>query len=1691
MKPIFSFLPLFLLFAPVAQAAPAPPRDLTAKLVDNHLGLNLNEHSFSWKAPGQEAYHVIAASDERKLVAEIGDLWNSGMRRTGQQSAILCRGQALQPGQEVWWKARVWDKEGNPSEWSEASRFQVSLVSSKVNRLPRPTAVTGKVQFVPGKIGQAIRLGSAEASAQDYEGLRSTKGTTIAAWVKPEKITAGWQCIYRKEDGARRLLAIGQEGPHWGVWSGFVINGRYLEYGAPFDRKALGDGQWHHLAASYDGEEVALYVDGKGIGQKAIVGSLVSGGETPAFLGSYLGNRERFQGAIDDLRIYNRGLAQAEVASLATANPKAVPEGLVAHWAFDGSAENAATFKPETKGDRIVLLGGSLIHGMEDHGYFEAAVTARWPRHDLTFRNVGWPADDVFGTARGEFGSARNTRSWQPPGAEAGFGFSKMRKHIDEAKPTTLIVGYGAEAAFADTEAKMKDFETGYLKLIFELEARGYQLVLLTPIPQKKWPLTLPDPRPRNKRLKQASEFILELARKRKHLGVDLFSDDPDLKGYDYQDALHLSPKGYRQLAVRLARQLGIAEELRLRIGEENDQLTLASESLGLGSPVRTKRGLRFDISMDRLPAAGSPFLVTSEVNATEFWHDEQQLVTVGQQDTAVLGGPHFRQAERLRRLIIEKNTLYRHKLRPINEAYIFLFRRHEMGHLAKEMKDFDELVTGKEEHIAKARVPSVQRYELRVPEQWRAPRRYPDHEVPQNIPDPDPVAELKAITVPEGFELNLFASNPMIQNPINLNWDSHGRAWVATSTTYPHIKPGNEPNDRIVILEDTDHDGVADKHTVFAEGLTVPHSVMPVEGGAYVCSTTEFIFLADADGDDKSESRRVIYSGFGNADVHHMIHGLRWAPWGDLYFTQSIYINTFVQTAHGPRRMNGSGIWRFRPDGERLDAYAVGMVNPWGLAFDYWGQSFGTDGAGGSGPHFLFPGAAYPTAVGAHRVLRGLTPGKPKNTAAEFVTGDHMPEEWRGSLLANDFRANRTVRYEIQEKGSGYTAREVQTVLRSSHRSFRPVDIKMGPDGAVYVVDWYNPVIDHGEVDFHHPSRDKEHGRIWRLVAKDRPLLKRETIAGTKPAALLDLLKSPAQYNRVQARHELAKQGAAKVLPELKKWLGSLDRQDPDFEHHRLEGLWLVVALRTAYPELAAEVLRSPAHQVRAAAVRAISRWSERAGSIDKMGLLALAVEDPHPRVRLEAVCALRDIDTLESANVALRALGQETDNYISFALELTVRYLRDKWLPAMQAGKPVFDGNPSRLAYALKEVGDPRAIAPLVEVIRKGGIAVDDLPQAVTTVTALGQAAELDAMLTLARKKPDLLSAVAAGAANNTRVPSQTETVTEFLTSKASGTRVAAAQLCGTWKIRSAREKLLQLTEAKSLQLDEAASLCHALGSLGATADLQKLSSAGNSPKVRAAAIAAWAKSDANKAAGSAVALLASLSDADTAEAEAVYNAFIGLREGAGGLTRALANGKLRRPIAIAGVTLAHASGRDLAPLIVNLNKAGGLQPLAQNLSALERTKLLADAQKSGNAERGREIYHRKALLCSSCHLVDNRGGKLGPDLTTVGSYMTPESLLESLLNPSSSIKQGYETVLVTTKDQSLVAGLLQRKTGDSVLLRDTTGKITAIPNRNVAKIDVSPVSLMPPGLTSSLRRDEMVDLLKFLTSLGKKSP
>ena len=222
-----------------------------------------------------------------------------------------------------------------------------------------------------------------------------------------------------------------------------------------------------------------------------------------------------------------------------------------------------------------------------------------------------------------------------------------------------------------------------------------------------------------------------------------------------------------------------------------------------------------------------------------------------------------------------------------------------------------------------------------------------------RDIPDVDPNVERQSFAMSEGLLANLFAGDPEIAKPIQINFDGRGRLWVAGSSIYPHIKPGQEANDRILILEDSDHDGVVDKKTVFADGLLIPTGVLPDEkGGCYVANSTELLYLADHDGDGIADSRSVILSGFGTEDTHHLLHTLRWAPDGSLFMNQSIYIHSHIETPYGVKHLNGGGLWRFRPDTLELEVYCKGFVNPWGTGFDQWGQTFVTDGAYGEGTY-------------------------------------------------------------------------------------------------------------------------------------------------------------------------------------------------------------------------------------------------------------------------------------------------------------------------------------------------------------------------------------------------------------------------------------------------------------------------------------------------------------------------------------------------------------------------------------------------------------------------------------------------------------------------------------------------------------------------------------------------------------------
>ena len=505
-------------------------------------------------------------------------------------------------------------------------------------------------------------------------------------------------------------------------------------------------------------------------------------------------------------------------------------------------------------------------------------------------------------------------------------------------------------------------------------------------------------------------------------------------------------------------------------------------------------------------------------------------------------------------------------------------------------------------------------------------------------IPDPDPEIERKSFMVADGFEVNLFAADPILAKPIQMNFDPRGRLWVVSSEVYPQIAPGQTANDKVLVLEDTDGDGTSDKTSVFADGLLIPTGIEPGDGGAYVANSTELLHFTDTDNDGKADRRRVLLSGFGTEDTHHLLHTLRWGYDGQLYINQSIYIHSHIETPHGVRRLGGGGIWEFRPETMELEVFIRGLCNPWGHHFDRFGQSFVTDGAGNEGINYCLPGAYYATAPDAVRILPGLNPGSPKDSGAEFTSGRHLPEAWRGNLLTNDFRGNRVFRYVFSEDGAGFAAREQSELIKTPHVAFRPIDVKMGPDGAIYIADWYNPIIQHGEVDFRDPRRDHTRGRIWRVTAKGRPLVERPRLVNAPIDVAARRAEGPRGLDPAAGAAGAQGAGAADVVSALTAWVRGLDARDPDAEHHAARSPLDLPGARLVEPRLLASSLAAERSAgPRGGRVRVAGALAGRLS--DPLGAARPRVVDDHPRVRLEAVRALAHVPAHASAELALRA--------------------------------------------------------------------------------------------------------------------------------------------------------------------------------------------------------------------------------------------------------------------------------------------------------------------------------------------------------------------------------------------------------------------------------------------------------------------
>lgn len=965
---------------------------------------------------------------------------------------------------------------------------------------------------------------------------------------------------------------------------------------------------------------------------------------------------------------------------------------------------------------------------------------------------------------------------------------------------------------------------------------------------------------------------------------------------------------------------------------------------------------------------------------------------------------------------------------------------------------------------------------------------------------DPDPSAqkELESFKIQDGFEVSLWAAEPLVVKPIQMNWDEDGRLWVVSSTAYPHVKTGETANDKIFVIEDTDGDGKADKSTIFAEGLLTPTGILPGDGGVYVANSTEILFFKDTDGDGKADVRKKILTGFGTADTHHLIHTFRWGPEGSLYFNQSIYIYSHVETPFGIRRLEGGGVWELRPKSLQLDVYAKGLVNPWGLQFDKWGKSFLTDGAGGEGINYAFEGATFLTSPGAERIIRGLNPGQPKHSGLEVISGRHLPESWLGSVITNDFRANRINRFKLEEQGSGYASRQMEDLMWTDNIAFRPVDINEGPDGAIYVADWYNPIIQHGEVDFYDPRRDQEHGRIWRITAKNRPLVKTPKLSKASTPELLEALKLPEDWTRAQAKQVLKTRGAAEVIPALQKWVGSLDKNDKDYEHNLLEALWVYQSLDTVNEQLLVSLLNAKSHNARSAALRALHLWSNKISNLPS--LLSKAVSDVHPQVRLEAVIALRKLQTAEAAKTALAAVEQPMDEFLDYALWQTIRELEPVWTKKI-AADPDFFGSAEKTVFALKSVNSPQAVSQLAALYEKDLVPQQYQKDVLSSIAKNGKPADLNKLLGMALKPggkntaAQLAALEEAARQRDVKPDSDLSPIANFIGSDDENIALSAIRLTGYWKMEKLNGQLVGLTQTGDKNIKKAALVAlSSMDKANAEKLLKGIITGKSTPELKVLATAQLVSVNVKEAASSAVGLLSTLpAQTDVSE---LFNAFFTTRDGIGSLAEALSNKKIPEGFAktarMAVQTQVRSSRQkddDVLLLKKGLEASGGTLPverMPQQLSDTEIAGIAADVRTTADPKNGETVFRKST--CFTCHAVGGAGGLIGPDLSSLGTSSPVETIIKSIIYPTLSIKEGYELQRVAKKDGSEVMGYLVSNGSSDIVMRDVTGLEMSIPKNQVSVMEKIPGSLMPPGLTAALDKQDFVDLIGFLSKLGE---
>jgi putative heme-binding domain-containing protein len=1050
---------------------------------------------------------------------------------------------------------------------------------------------------------------------------------------------------------------------------------------------------------------------------------------------------------------------------------------------------------------------------------------------------------------------------------------------------------------------------------------------------------------------------------------------------------------------------------------------------------------------------------------------------------------------EKIRQAVLDKNFYWFNRYRTV-DGYNVFGGRADLNYggitnrmvMQREMQVLDVMTANRDERVWKV----AQGGDMKVDDS-NTPPFIP---VKTNLPGPLPGGkhlilggqeEISKLTIGKNLKVNLFASEkdfPELVNPVQMAWDAKGRLWVACWPTYPHWKPRDPMNDKLIILEDTDGDGKADKCTVFADGLHCPTGFDFWNGGVLLAQGPGIVFLKDTTGSGKADLKVRVLEGLDTADTHHTSNSFVFDPGGAVYFQEGVFHHTSVESPWGPpaRRVN-AGVFRYEPRAQKFEVYvAYGFANPHGHVFDHWGQDIVHDGTGAQPYHAaLFSGQVdyphgHPHAPQVYDQKTRPCPG------TEILSSRHFPPEMQGNLLVGNVIGFRGIlRYQIKDKGASFVGIEQEPILSSSDLNFRPADIKIGPDGAIYFSDWHNPIIGHMQHHIRDPNRDHEHGRVYRVTYEGRPLLKPHKIAGEPIDKLLELLKEPEDRVRYWTRSELGSRNTKQVLAALQKWVSALDKKDASYEHHLMEALWLYQNHNVVNEGLLKRMLRSPDFHARAAATRVLCYWRDRVK--EPLQLLQVQINDSAPRVRLEAIRALSFFSTEEALNVALELLAHPDDEYLRYTFNETLTTLERR----------LGSGQLNRKNLA----------ASLLHMLESGKVPAARQPQLIETILKHGSAKELDAIWYRALDpraytpalRRRVLEGLAEAALTRKAQPAKVNpTAMNTLLRDASADpklMPAALRLVAAWKEHSAQPALFNVARGVQYDLPSRYAALEGLAALGGAenkAILVKLAEEARPLPVRYHAAVALAQLDLK--AGAEAAAVALTAGKENDDPSYLVEAFLQRKQGSEALAAALGKHKLAPDTAKQVLRAMYLAGRNDAALGNLVSKYAGIEAEPKAPTPDEVRQLAHLAVKKGDAARGERVFRRADLGCIKCHAINKAGGTIGPDLGPLGGSSPIDYVITSILDPSASIKEEYLTKLISTTDGQVVTGIVVERSKNLVVLKDATGKLVRIPTANIDE-ETNGKSLMPEGITRILTKNELLDLIRFVSELGKPGP